>query len=46
MRLVPYFSTAPEFWLNLQSAYELSWVLPEHGDVIKRDVHPRADLAA
>jgi antitoxin HigA-1 len=46
VRLARYFSTSPEFWLNLQSAYELSLVLAKHGDVIKRDVHPRADLAA
>ena len=46
VRLARYFGTSPEFWLNLQSAYELSLVLSERGDVIKRDVHPRADLAA
>ena len=46
VRLARYFGTSPEFWLNLQSAYELSLVLAEHGEVNKRDVHPRADLAA
>ena len=46
VRLAHYFSTLPELWLTLQSAYELSLVLAKHGDVIKRDVQPRADLAA
>ena len=46
VRLSRYFGTSPEFWLNLQSAYELSLVLADRGDLIKRDVHPRAYLAA
>jgi plasmid maintenance system antidote protein VapI len=36
------FGTTPEFWLNLQSAYDLSVALAEHGAAIERDVHPRA----
>jgi addiction module HigA family antidote len=46
VRLARYFGTSPEFWLNLQSAYELSLVLAERGDAIKRDVRPREELAA
>jgi addiction module HigA family antidote len=42
LRLARYFGTSPEFWLNLQSAYDLSVALAEHGPSIERDVHPRA----
>ena len=42
LRLARYFGTSPEFWLNLQSAYDLSVALDEHGPAIERDVHPRA----
>jgi hypothetical protein len=34
----PLFCTTPQFWLNLQSAYDLS----KAGDEIARDVTPRA----
>jgi len=46
VRLARYFGTSPEFWLNLQSAYELSLVLAERGQTIERDVHPRKEVAA
>jgi antitoxin HigA-1 len=46
IRLARYFGTTPEFWLNLQSAYDLSRALAEHGAAIERDVHPREDAAA
>jgi addiction module HigA family antidote len=46
IRLARYFGTSPEFWLNLQSAYDLSRTLAEHGLAIERDVHPREELAA
>lgn len=46
LRLARYFGTSPEFWLNLQSAYDLSVALAEHGHDIDRDVHPRAGIAA
>jgi len=46
IRLARYFGTSPEFWLNLQSAYDLSTALAEHGPAIERDVHPREELAA
>jgi plasmid maintenance system antidote protein VapI len=44
--LARYFGTTPEFWLNLQSAYDLSLALAKHGPAIERDVHPREELAA
>jgi hypothetical protein len=46
IRLARYFGTTPEFWLNLQSAYELSVAIAEHGPAIVRDVHPPAEMAA
>ena len=46
IRLARYFGTSPEFWLNLQSAYDLSRTLAERGPAIERDVHPREDVAA
>jgi addiction module HigA family antidote len=46
IRLARYFGTSPEFWLNLQSAYDLSRALAEHGPAIEREVHPREDAAA
>lgn len=42
LRLGRYFGTTPEFWLNLQSAHDLSKAEMELGEVISRDVTPRA----
>ena len=42
LRLGRYFGTTPQFWMNLQSAYDLSVVEAEAGAEIKRDVRPRA----
>jgi addiction module HigA family antidote len=41
IRLARYFATTPEFWLNLQSAYELSLAAAENGAAIEREVQPR-----
>jgi len=46
IRLARYLGTTPEFWLNLQSAYDLSLALAEHGPAIERDVQPREEIAA
>jgi addiction module HigA family antidote len=46
IRLARYFGTSPEFWLNLQSAYDLSCAFADHGPAIERDVHPRKELVA
>lgn len=46
IRLARYFGTSPEFWLNLQSAYDLSRALAAQGSAIERDVHPREERAA
>lgn len=42
LRLARYFGTTPEFWLNLQAAYDLSLLRRERGRDILRDVRPHA----
>jgi len=42
MRLARFFGTTPEFWLNAQTAYDLSKAQAERGAKIARDVRPRA----
>jgi antitoxin HigA-1 len=42
LRLARYFETTPQFWLNLQAAYELSRAQADRGAEIERDVQPRA----
>jgi addiction module HigA family antidote len=42
LRLGRYFGTTPQFWLNLQAAYELSRAQADRGAEIERDVQPRA----
>ena len=42
LRLARYFGTSPEFWLNLQVAYDLSRAINEDGARINDRVRPRA----
>ncbi len=42
LRLARYFGTSPEFWLNLQSAYELRRTQQKDGARIAQEVVPRA----
>ena len=42
LRLARYFGTTPEFWMDLQSDYELRRTRREVGDTILRNVAPRA----
>ena len=42
LRLARYFGGTPEFWLNLQSAYELRRTRQEAGKKIEKIVTPRA----
>jgi antitoxin HigA-1 len=42
LRLARYLGTTPEFWLNLQTAYELRLAQRGAGKTIKRQVAPRA----
>lgn len=45
LRLGRYFGTTPTFWLNLQSAYDMSVAQSVHGREIERDVRPRDEIA-
>ena len=42
LRLARYFNNSPEFWLNLQSAYDLRQAQRAVGKTIARAVRPRA----
>ncbi len=42
LRLARYFRTTPQFWLNLQSAYDLSVAIEEIGAIIEAEVQPIA----
>ena len=42
LRLSRYFGTTPEFWLNLQAAYDLSRARAEISARIEAEVRPRA----
>lgn len=42
LRLARYFDTTPQFWLNLQSAYELRVAEQAAGKKIEREVPTRA----
>ncbi len=41
LRLGRYFVSTPEFWMNLQTAYDLEVAERESKREIERDVHPR-----
>jgi antitoxin HigA-1 len=45
LRLATYFSTSAEFWLNLQSRYDLKIARQTAGEAISRDVRPLAGAA-
>lgn len=42
LRLARYFGTSPRLWLELQASYDLALTAAERGELIVRDVHPRA----
>ncbi len=39
LRLSVFFGTTPEFWINLQTTYDLSKEQAEHVSEIEREVH-------
>jgi len=41
LRLARYFRSTPQFWLNLQSHYDLEIAARDTLSAIERDVHPR-----
>jgi addiction module HigA family antidote len=43
LRLGRYFGVNPQFWLNLQSTYDLRVAANEGQAQIERDIQPRAD---
>lgn len=45
MRLARYFNTSAQFWMNLQSSYELKIAEKEIGDKIEREVR-QMEMAA
>ena len=46
LRLAVYFSTSAEFWLNLQSRYDLQVAEQALGNAIKKSVRPLSSKAA
>jgi addiction module HigA family antidote len=46
LRLAAYFRTSAEFWLNLQTRYDLKIAQRTVGDEIKRGVRPLSHQAA
>lgn len=40
LRLARYFGSTPQFWMNLQAAYDLNVAMGSYADKISRDVHP------
>jgi antitoxin HigA-1 len=42
LRLSRYFGTSAEFWLNLQTAHDLTATRASRGAEIERDIRPRA----
>jgi antitoxin HigA-1 len=41
LRLSRYFGSAPEFWINLQAAYDLRVTIHSSASRIEREVRPR-----
>lgn len=46
LRLAAYFKTSPEFWLNLQTRYDLKVAERKTGDAIARAIRPFEAAAA
>src|SRR2546421_12411574 len=46
IRLARYFGTSPEFWLNLQSAYELRRTQQKDGARIAQEGRPRVAVGS
>ncbi len=42
LRLAAYFGTEPQFWMNLQQAYDLKTTEAAKGAAIREQVRPRA----
>jgi addiction module HigA family antidote len=42
LRLARYFQTSPDFWMNLQTAYDLKVASADLAERVAREVDPRA----
>ena len=45
LRLARYFGTTPDFWLNLQTAYDLKIAQRDSGQTIEYEVRERSNAA-
>lgn len=45
LRLARFFGTSAEFWLNLQTSYDLKIAMEESGQKIMKEVHPHSEAA-
>jgi addiction module HigA family antidote len=45
LRLARYFATTPDFWLNLQNAYDLKIAQREMGRIVENEVRERKSAA-
>ncbi len=45
LRLACFFGTSAEFWLNLQSSYNLKITMQQQGKKIRKEVHPHREAA-
>jgi antitoxin HigA-1 len=43
LRLARFFGTTPEFWMNMQTGYELETAKDKFSALIERTVHPYED---
>jgi addiction module HigA family antidote len=43
LRLARFFGTSPQFWMNLQSGYELKVASAASGKRVQQEVRPHAD---
>lgn len=46
LRLAKFFSTSPDFWMSLQSSYDVKKARASVGQEIERNVKPREQRAA
>ncbi|MBC5815092.1 MAG: HigA family addiction module antidote protein [Candidatus Eremiobacteraeota bacterium] len=46
LRLARYFGTSAEFWMHLQSQYDLQVQADQHAETIKSQVSPSKEFAA
>jgi addiction module HigA family antidote len=45
LRLARYFGTTPDFWLNLQTAFDLKIAQREMGQLVEKEVRERRNAA-